>query len=60
MAEANVYIASAVIATYGEQVVDAFYVKDMFGLKFHSASKQKNLEKKLREAIEAGAARAKA
>jgi [protein-PII] uridylyltransferase len=60
MAEANVYIASAVIATYGEQVVDAFYVKDMFGLKFHSASKQKSLEKKLRAAIEAGAARAKA
>ncbi|MGB1207808.1 MAG: [protein-PII] uridylyltransferase, partial [Paracoccaceae bacterium] len=33
---ANIYIASAVVATYGEQVVDAFYVKDMFGLKFHS------------------------
>ncbi len=60
MADANVYIASAVIATYGEQVVDAFYVKDMFGLKFHSASKQKGLEKKLRAAIEAGAERAKA
>ncbi|MDP5335209.1 MAG: [protein-PII] uridylyltransferase, partial [Paracoccaceae bacterium] len=41
LANANVYIASAVIATYGEQVVDTFYVKDMFGLKFHSLSKQK-------------------
>ena len=50
----NVYIACAVIATYGEQVVDTFYVKDMFGLKFYSASKQKSLERKLREAIEAG------
>ncbi|MDD9979716.1 MAG: [protein-PII] uridylyltransferase [Boseongicola sp.] len=59
MAEANVYIASAVIATYGEQVVDTFYVKDMFGLKFHAASKQKTLEKKLRDAIVAGAERAK-
>src|SRR6056297_1138793 len=59
MAEANVYIASAVIATYGEQVVDAFYVKDMFGLKFHSDSKQKSLEAKLRTAITEGAARAK-
>ena len=58
LANSNVYIASAVIATYGEQVVDAFYVKDMFGLKFHSASKQKTLEKKLREAIEKGAERA--
>ena len=59
MAEANVYIASASIATYGEQVVDTFYVKDMFGLKFHAASKQKSLEKKLRDAIAAGAKRAK-
>jgi len=58
LANANVYIASAVIATYGEQVVDTFYVKDMFGLKFHSIPKQKALERKLREAIEQGAKRA--
>ncbi|MFN7004044.1 MAG: [protein-PII] uridylyltransferase [Roseinatronobacter sp.] len=58
LANANVYIASAVIATYGEQVVDTFYVKDMFGLKFHSQPKQKALERKLREAIEQGAKRA--
>ena len=32
LANSNIYIASAVIATYGEQVVDTFYVKDMFGL----------------------------
>ncbi len=54
LAANNVYIASAVIATYGEQVVDSFYVKDMFGLKYHNRSKQKSLEKKLREAIEKG------
>jgi len=48
-----------VIATYGEQVVDSFYVKDMFGLKMYAESKQKTLEKKLREAIERGAERAK-
>ena len=59
LANSNVYINSAVIATYGEQVVDTFYVKDMFGLKFHSASKQKALERKLRDAIEQGAERAK-
>ncbi|MDG2340652.1 MAG: ACT domain-containing protein, partial [Paracoccaceae bacterium] len=58
LANANIYIASAVIATYGEQVVDSFYVKDMFGLKFHSESKQKALEKKLRDAISKGALRA--
>ncbi len=59
LAEANVYIASAVIATYGEQVVDTFYVKDMFGLKYHSQSKQKFLENRLRAAIIAGTERAK-
>ncbi len=58
LAAANVYIASAVIATYGEQVVDTFYVKDMFGLKYQSPAKQKSLERRLREAIEEGAARA--
>ncbi len=55
LANANVYIASAIVATYGAQVVDTFYVKDMFGLKYHSKSKQKTLEKKLRAAIERGA-----
>ncbi len=60
LANGNVYINSAVIATYGEQVVDTFYVKDMFGLKFYSDSKQKTLEKKLRDAITQGAERAKA
>jgi [protein-PII] uridylyltransferase len=60
LAANNVYIASAVIATYGEQVVDTFYVKDMFGLKFHAEAKRKALEKKLHEAIQRGAERAKA
>lgn len=51
----NIYIASAVIATYGVQAVDVFYVKDMFGLKLHSESKRKSLENKLLEAIDRGA-----
>ena len=58
LADANVYIANAVIATYGEQVVDTFYVKDMFGLKYYSESKQRNLERKLRTAIDEGVERA--
>lgn len=58
LADANVYIASAVIATYGEQVVDTFYVKDMFGLKFYAEPKQRTLERKLRDAITQGADRA--
>jgi [protein-PII] uridylyltransferase len=56
----NIYIASAVIATYGAQVVDTFYVKDMFGLKLHAKLKQESLEKKLRAAITEGAERAQA
>ena len=60
LAANNIYIASAVIATYGAQVVDSFYVKDMFGLKLHSKPKQESLEKKLRAAISAGAERAEA
>ncbi|NHX27310.1 ACT domain-containing protein, partial [Escherichia coli] len=60
LARNNIYIASAVIATFGAQVVDSFYVKDMFGLKLHSPQKQASLEKKLRESIEKGAERARA
>ena len=58
LAASNVYIANAVIATYGEQVVDTFYVTDMFGLKYYAESKQKTLEKRLRTAIAEGAERA--
>jgi [protein-PII] uridylyltransferase len=58
MAAANISISSAVIATYGVQVVDTFYVKDMFGLKLHAKSRQEALERKLRAAITEGAQRA--
>ena len=60
LAANNIYIASAVIATYGAQVVDSFYVKDMFGLKLHAKPKQEALERKLRDAIVAGVERARA
>jgi len=59
LATANIYIASAVIATFGAQVVDSFYVKDMFGLKLHTKAKQEALERKLRAAITEGAERAR-
>ncbi|MDF1728382.1 MAG: [protein-PII] uridylyltransferase, partial [Sulfitobacter sp.] len=58
LADSNVYVANAVIATYGEQVVDTFYVKDMFGLKYYSEAKQNMLEKRLRQAIADGVERA--
>ena len=58
LAANNINIASAVIATYGEQVVDTFYVKDMVGLKLHSQSRRDALERRLLDAIEQGAQRA--
>lgn len=60
LAASNIYIASAVIATYGAQAVDTFYVKDMFGLKIMGANKIANLERKLKAAIEQGANKAAA
>jgi [protein-PII] uridylyltransferase len=58
LAAMNIYIASAVIATYGAQVVDTFYVKDMFGLKLYQKPRQEALDRKLRAAIAEGAERA--
>ncbi len=52
----GISIASAIIATYGEQAVDTFYVKDLFGLKLHSKTKRKAIEAKLRAAITTAAA----
>ncbi|WP_378943685.1 [protein-PII] uridylyltransferase [Paracoccus sp. R86501] len=60
LAANHIQIVSAVIATFGAQVVDSFYVKDMFGLKLHSPSKREALEKKLRTAIADGVKRAEA
>ena len=48
---ANVTIASAVIATYGAQAVDVFYVKDMAGHKLYSEARLKSLRKKLMQRI---------
>src|SRR5690606_16615007 len=58
LADNHIQIASAVIATFGAQVVDTFYVKDMFGLKLHQQNRREALEKKLRQAIKDGAERA--
>ncbi|MEO1919460.1 MAG: [protein-PII] uridylyltransferase [Paracoccaceae bacterium] len=54
LTDCGVSISSAIIATYGEQAVDAFYVKDLFGLKIHSKDKQRTIEKRLIAAIEQG------
>lgn len=51
LSAASLNIVSAVVTTYGEQAVDSFYVKDLFGLKVRSGQKQKAIERRLREAI---------
>ena len=53
LTDCGVSISSAIIATYGEQAIDAFYVKDLFGMKIHSVDKQRTIEKRLIEAIDA-------
>ncbi|MEL6585746.1 MAG: [protein-PII] uridylyltransferase [Pseudomonadota bacterium] len=58
MNASNVAISQAMVATYGAQVVDNFYVKDIFGLKLWSKTKQDALEKRLRDAITRAADRA--
>ena len=40
-------ISSAHVSTYGERVVDVFYVKDVFGLKIESDAKIKAVTKRL-------------
>jgi [protein-PII] uridylyltransferase len=45
-------IVSAHISTYGERVVDVFYVKDVFGLKVEQPTKLARLEEQLLTAIE--------
>jgi [protein-PII] uridylyltransferase len=45
-------LGRARIATYGERAVDVFYVRDMFGLKIDSKTKQARIRSRLTEAIE--------
>ena len=54
----NISIFTAIIATYGEQAVDTFYVKDLFGLKLYAKTKQEKIARQLRESIEEGAIKA--
>ena len=54
----NISIFTAIIATYGEQAVDTFYVKDLFGLKLYSKPKQDRVLISLRNSIEEGAGKA--
>ena len=58
LSDNSISTSSAIIATYGEQAVDSFYVKDLFGLKIHAKSKQDAIAERLRNAIRLGTERA--
>ena len=45
-------ISSAHISTYGERVVDVFYVKDVFGLKVTQTSKVRQIQRRLIASLE--------
>ena len=49
----NLRIASAKISTYGERVVDVFYVKDGFGMKVEHETRLKRIRERLLTAAEA-------
>jgi [protein-PII] uridylyltransferase len=50
--ESGLSISSAMIATYGERVVDVFYVRDGFGHKITHPDRLKSVEEKLLKAVE--------
>jgi [protein-PII] uridylyltransferase len=47
LSKLNLNIASAHVATFGERVVDAFYVTDLFGAKISSATRQATIKRAL-------------
>ncbi len=51
-------ISSAKISTFGERVVDVFYVKDVFGMKVEHDTKKKQIQEALRAALDEGATEA--
>jgi [protein-PII] uridylyltransferase len=48
----NLQISSAKITTYGEKVVDVFYVKNLFGHKVEHESKLKEIQRVLLDVLE--------
>jgi [protein-PII] uridylyltransferase len=52
----GVVIVSAHISTYGERVVDVFYVKDVFGLKITQGQKLRRIQQRLASALGAAPA----
>ena len=57
IAELNLNIASAQIATFGEKVIDSFYVTDLVGDKILLEGRQRKIIDTLTEAIKSGTAK---
>ena len=51
MHKLTLQIATAHISTYGERVVDVFYVKDLFGLKIEHERKKRDIRAALMAAL---------
>ena len=51
MAEMGLQIQTASVSTYGDRVVDVFYVKDGFGLKISSEARREKLQQELLEVL---------
>ena len=49
LANLGLQIQTATVSTYGERVVDVFYVKDIFGLQIQNETRQQNIRSRLLE-----------
>jgi len=52
LSDLNLQVYSAKISTYGEEVVDVFYVKDLFGMKVEHPGKLEQIRKGLLEVLD--------
>jgi [protein-PII] uridylyltransferase len=59
LSKLNLNIASAHVATFGERVVDVFYVTDLFGAQITSATRQTAIKRALLQLLAVADASAK-
>ena len=52
LAELGLQIQTATVSTYGERVVDVFYVKDLFGLQVHNEARLTTIRDQLLEVFD--------
>ena len=52
LAELGLQIQTATVSTYGERVVDVFYVKDLFGLQVHNETRLTTIRDRLLEVFD--------